>query len=428
MHVSMASRVTRSGASQIRWRTAVSRWRKPLRASRIGEGWRIAIHATALICALGALAVEARAEQVPAGMIPYSKPVFRNGHLVLWHGPSHGGGVNARAEVAASKTKQFTILVDASEPSQARVAAELSAQAQANGFTLKVISGKTSLAAIGKAVAAHSADFAIAPLDALLAAGKNPPDWKERAPYIARLTNEPIEIVTLRTVTDVSQLAGRKVNVEAADGASAASAALLFSRLNVAPKLTNGFLADALGDLSDGKIDGVLVIGGKASKSLADFSRDTRFHVLSLPWSPAVQPLYSPARLANADQPNLIGTNENVDTLSVGMALVALDAAPASPRAEKFGAFATQFLNHFDALLSAASGSGWRDVNLAAGIEGWPQLAAAQTWVEQGKSDAGHALDGFRTIAQSASVSDQGPSSADSDRLYDTLMKWRAAQ
>ena len=381
-----------------------------------------------MACVMTTLAWGARAEQVPAGMIPYAKPVFRNGHYVLWHGPSHGGGIRARAAAASHNSKQFTILVDSSEPSQARIAAELAAQAQANGLGLRPIAGKTSLPAIGRAVLGASADFAITPLDALLAANKAPPDWKERAPYIARLANEPIEIIAPRAIADVGQLAGRKVNVEAADSASAATAALLFARLNIAPKLTNGFLADALGDLSDGKLDAVLVIGGRASKSLADFGRDGRFHILTLPWNPALQALYSPARLANADRPNLIRPNENVDTLSVGMALVALDAAPASPRVEKLGPFAAQFLDHFDALLGPANAAGWREVNLAASIDSWPRLAAAQAWVEQGKSDKGHALDNFKTIAQTATASDQGPSGADSDLLYDSLMKWRAAR
>lgn len=411
---------------------AASRWRKASRTGRFGEALGVATVATALGFVFAAAISGASAQQVPAGMTPYDKPVFRNGHRVLWHGPSHGPGAHSHASTAAGAASagnhDYSILIDSSEPSEARIATELTAQAQANGVRLRAIAGKTTLAAIGKAVTSASADFAIAPVDVLLAAHNNPPDWKERAPYVARLINEPIEIITPRSINDVSQLNGRRVNVETGDSASAASAAVLFSRLNVTPKFSNGFLADALGDLSDGKLDAVLVIGGKASKSLADFGRDGRFHVLSLPWSPAVQALYSPARLTSSDHPNLIRPNETVDTLSVGMALVALDAAPSSPRVEKLGPFVTQFLDHFSTLASAGNSSGWKDVNLAANIDSWPRLAAAQGWVEQSKSDTGHALDNFKTLAQSAIASDQGPSGSDSDRLYDSLMKWRAAQ
>ena len=427
-HAAMTSRVTRSGVSLIGSRVTAGRRQKPARASQVWEGWRYAIIAAAAFAASAALTSGANADKVPAGMIPYDKPVYRNGHLVLWHGPSHGGGAHVRPTAGSAHAKEFSILVDSSEPGQARIASELIAQAQANGMTLRQTAGKGALAGIGKAVSGDSADFAIAPVDALLAASKNPPDWKERAPLIARLANEPIEIIAPRAITDVAQLNGRKVNVEAPDSASAATAALLFSRLNIAPKLANGFLADALGDLSDGKIDAVLVVGGKASKSLADFGKDGRFHVVSLPWSAPAQPLYGPARLSNIDLPNLIRPSENVDTLSVGMALVALDAAPASPRAEKAGAFATQFLDHFDTLLGPSSAAGWKEVNLAAPVEGWPRLAAAQAWLEQIRGDRGHALDTFKSIAQTAVASDQGPSGKDSDLLYESLMKWRAAR
>jgi hypothetical protein len=410
---------------------AVSRWRKASRTSRFGKAPRAAIVAAGVGFALVAAPSGVSAQQAPAGMIPYDKPVFHNGHRVLWHGPGHAAGVHGGASTsakAAAGVHDYSILIDPNEPSEARIAAELTAQAQANGVRLRAIAGKTTLPAIGKAVLGSSADLAIAPVDVLAAAGQKPPDWQDRAPYIARLVNQPVEIIAPRSISDVSQLAARKVNIEAAEGASAASATLLFSRLNIAPKLSNQPLADALGDLSDGRLDAVLVIGGRASKSLADFGRDGRFHVLSLAWSPALQGLYSPARLTSSDQPNLIRSNESVDTVSVGMALIALDAAPSSPRVEKLSPFVTQFLDHFSALASNGNMPGWKDVNLAASIDGWPRLASAQSWVEQNKAEAGHSLDSFKTLAQTAVGSNQGPSGSDSDRLYDSLMKWRAAQ
>jgi TRAP-type uncharacterized transport system substrate-binding protein len=425
----MTSRVTRSGAIKNGWRRAASRWRKPPRASRFSEGRRAAIFAAAASFALSGLIGNAHAgDPVPAGMVPYDKPVFRNGHLVLWHGPGHGGGASVRAERAIAKRSDFSILVDASEPSQGRLAAEMAIQAQANGLKLQAVSGKTALAEIGKAVAANSADLAIVPLDALIAAAKNPPDWKARAPMIARLGSEPIEIVAPRTITDIAQLAGRKVSIEASDSASAASAALLFGRLDIAPKFSNQSLPDGLDDLATGKVDALVAIGARASKNLAEFGHSGNFHLLALPWTPAVAALYSPARLASADYPFLIHADESVNTLSAGMALLALNAEASSAHEEKLGPFVTQFLTHFDSLGGAADSAAWRDVNLAAGADSWPRIAVAAAWVDQGAGDRGHALDSFKAIAQAAAASDQGPSSDDSDKLYDSLMKWRAAQ
>jgi uncharacterized protein len=424
----MTSRVTRSGAIKNGWRRAASRWRKPQRAGRFWEGRRAAVCAAAASFAFVGVIVNAHAgDPVPAGMVPYDKPVFRNGHLVLWHGPSHGSGASVRAERAMAKGAEFSVLVDASEPSQGRLAAELASQAQANGLRLHAVSGKTALPAIG-AVAANSADLAIVPLESLIAAAKNPPDWKARAPLIARLASEPIAIVASRTITDIAQLAGRRVSIETIDSASAASAALLFARLDIAPKFTNQSLPDGLDDLASGKVDALVAIGARASKNLAEFGHSGNFHLLALPWTSAVAPLYGPARLTSADYPSLIHADESVNTLSAGMALVALNAEGSSAHEEKLGPFVTQFLAHFDSLAGAANSPGWKDVNLAAGVDSWPRIAVAAAWVDQGAGDKGHALDSFKTIAQAAAASDQGPSSDDSDKLYDSLMKWRAAQ
>jgi len=172
----------------------------------------------------------------------------------------------------------------------------------------------------------------------------------------------------------------------------------------------------------------VVAIGARASNNLTEFGHTGNFHLLALPWNPAVRALYSPALLTNADYPSLIHADENVNTLSVGMALVALDAEASGPREEKLGPFVTQFLTHFDSLGGAGNSAGWKDVNLAAGVDSWPRIAVAAGWVDQDRSDKGHALDSFKSIAQTAAASDRGPIGDDSDKLYDSLMKWRAMQ
>ena len=209
----------------------------------------------------------------------------------------------------------------------ARLANEFVAALQANGAKGRVIAGRTSPTALAKAVQSDSADLAIAPIDALIADDKATADWRERAPYIARLGAETVEIIAPRAVVDVRQLDGRDVGFGVADGAAAATAATLFARLGVAPKPSFAPLAPALADLAAGKIAAVVAVGAKSSKTLADFGKDGRFHVVAIPWSPSLRPLYAPARLTAKDRPNLIGADEKIDTLGAPMALIALDAA-----------------------------------------------------------------------------------------------------
>ena len=81
----------------------------------------------------------------------------------------------------------------------------------------------------------------------------------------------------------------------------------------------------------------------------------------------------------------------------------------------------------FDQTLGASNNSNWKEVNLAAQITGWPRLGATQAWLEQNKGAPNAALEIFRNMAQSAAAASEGPSGADADRLYESLMQWSGA-
>ncbi len=371
-------------------------------------------------------------EQAPPGMVPYDHPVFRNGVRVLWHGAwrtgdrKKGDAPEPAAAKAAPGLGEFSILVDSEDVCAMRLAREFVAALQAGGAKGRVISGRTSPTALAQAVKSDSADLAIAPMDALLGNEKATADWRERGPYIARLGAETIEIIAPRSVAGVSQLAGRDVGFGVADSAGAATATTLFSRIGVAPKPSFAPLGPALDDLAAGKLAAVVAVGARSSKGLADFGKDGRFHVLSIPWSPTLRALYAPARLTAKDRPNLIGADEKIDTLGAPVALIALDAAPSSARAEQSAALTKSFFEGFDKLLGPDNDAVWRDVNLAAAAP-WPRLRAAQAWIDLNAAASNASLDAFRAIAKTVASANAGPGAEDSERLYNSLMQWRGA-
>jgi len=386
----------------------------------------------------------------PPGMVPYDHPVFQDGRRVLWHGAWRSGdeksgdalasaaatplkiapGVAAKPAAAAPATtpaaREYSVLADAEDSCAMRLAGEFVAALQADGAKGRVIAGRTSPTALAKAVKSDAADLAIAPMDALIGADEATADWRDRAPYIARLGAETIEVVAPRAVVDIRELAGRPVGLGVADRAGAASAATLFSRLGVAPVPSFAPLASALADLTAGRLDAVVAVGAKSSKVLADFGADGRFHLVAIPWSPALRSLYAPVRLTANDRPNLIGADEKVDTLGAPRALIALDAAPSSARADHVAALAKSFFEGFDRLLGPDNDASWRDVNLAAAAS-WPRLRAAQDWIDRKVAAPNASLAAFRAAAAAAAAANGGPEAADADRLYDALMQWRDA-
>lgn len=371
------------------------------------------------------------------GLVRYDKPVFHNGHRVLWHGAWRSGGARSRAAVAPpaapaqaappSNARDILVLADSADACATRMAAEFASAMQSVGLHVKAVPGKTSPAALDKAITGDTADLAIAPMDALGNSTGNPGDKdagrRGHVPYLARLANEPIAVIAPRALTDLHQLKGRKVNVAAADGATAATAAIVFSRLDIAPTMNNEPLPEALAHLTHGDIDAVFVVGSGDSKALADFGKNGRFHVLAIPYAPALQTLYAPMRLTAHDQANLIGADERVDTIGVPTALLAIDAAPDSPRASRIAPVVEHLFAQFDQSVGALPESKWKDVNLAARIPGWPRFGASQAWLEQNKGASSAALDAFRGVAETAARANEGPGGADSDRLYDSLMQ-----
>jgi uncharacterized protein len=413
------------------------------RGPRCGAFRAAAVLGVAMLLAGEGLAAESKP---PYGMVPYNHPVFHNGVRVLWHGAwrgSQGKVVRqyARATALAPATtaaipapqppapKEFSILADPGDVRANRMAKDFAAVMNENGTPGHAIVGPTSPDGLGKVLKTDLADFAIVSLDSLVSSAKGDPEWMKRVPYVARLAPETLEVIAPREVKSINDLQGKLVSFGELDSATSTSGRMLFSRLGVTPNQTNGPLPEALDALAAGKVDAVVVLGAEGAPALNDFGADGRFHIVAIPWSATLEPVYAPAHVTAAERANLVGATTPVETVGEPMALVALDAPPGSPRAEALGRLARIFFDSYDGFLSDDRDGHWRDVNLAADVswpgEPWPRLAAAQSWLDGKKASADASLDAFRASAKSAANSPSWPNAADSDRLYDGLTRWR---
>jgi hypothetical protein len=329
----------------------------------------------------------------------------------------------------ASAPKEFSVLADPGDAGASRMAKDFAATLSASGAPGRAIVGSTSPNGLSKVVKTDIADFAIVSLDSLVSSAKGDPEWIKRAPFVARLAPETLEVIAPREVKSINDLQGKTVSFGELDSATSLSGRMLFARLGVTPNQTNGPLPEALDALAAGKVDAVVVLGAEESPALNDFGGDGRFHVVALPWSATLEPVYAPAQVTAAERPNLVGATTPVETVGEPMALVALDAPPGSPRSEALGRVARVFFDSYDAFLGDDRDPHWREVNLAIDAswpgQQWPRLAAAQSWLDAKKASADASLDAFRASAKSASDSPSWPSAADSDRLYDGLTRWR---
>ena len=390
------------------------------------------------------------------GMVRYNHPVYHNGRRVLWHGAWRGRLGHESARTAPAKAaiaekpapapqtsaaklspqspptpvKSFSILADPDDLAASRMAKDFADVLNDRGAAGRAIVGPTSPTGIAKVMRTDLADFAIVTFDTLAVGVKYAPDWPQRAPIVARLAPETIEIIAPKEVKSIGDLDGKTVSFGDPDGAIGITARLLFSRLGVTVNPTYEPLADALDALSAGKRGAVFVMGAKDAHALENFGGDGRYHVVAVPWAPALEQVYAPARVDAASRPNLVAANDSVETVAEPMALITLDATAGSPRADALGRTARVFFDSYDAFLSSERDDHWRDVNLAADPSvpnaAWQRLAAAQGWLDERKTSADASLDAFRASAKSAADASGGPKAEDSDRLYDDLTRWRS--
>src|SRR5947209_12804173 len=208
------------------------------------------LSAVALAAGLACFAGGAQAEKV----VHYGKPVWHNGHRVLYHGAWRGGAAaHAKAKSASddddgedskpakkkiASNHEFIVLVDTDDATSLRMATELVNAAKAAGLKSRAWAGKTSPGAVAKAVESDGGDFAVAAIDVLGGDPKSA-DLRAKAPMVARLANEPVVVIAGAGVTGVKQLEGRRVSFGEADGVVDAMAQALFAKLGVAPTVAH---------------------------------------------------------------------------------------------------------------------------------------------------------------------------------------------
>ena len=390
-------------------------------ASQGGERTRGSASSRSLcVVGLGLLAVlsipAARAEsQVPAGMIPYDHPVFKNGRRVLWHGPSHGGGAPAAKGVdsAATTGGGIFIIADASDPAERRLAKDVAEALGGAHIKAEITQGSVTTAGLGKAIAEGKSDFAVVALAPLLA-DDDTVALRVKAPIIARLGAETIDIVAGKAVASFAALDGAKVDVGPENSPQAATLALLFDRLGVHPHLLHHPLETALQMLQSGKLDAVAAMGVPTPSSLSDFGVKGDFHEISVAWSPALRGLFTPATRADRERPHLIAVGATVLTVGAPVALVGLADTGASDDAAKA---------LYDGVASQKApwdGAPWTSVNFACRAPNWPRSKALDDWLAAHVGPPDAALMAFQKDAEAAA--------GDPDKLYASLLRLRGGQ
>lgn len=294
----------------------------------------------------------------------------------------------ARTVDAAERANANTVTLVSGTPgaSYFRIASDMSFVLD-DGEELRVLSilGKGALQNAVDILLLRGVDLGLVRTDTpdQLKADERVANKRRNLVYIARLFNDEMQVLTTRDVTDVRQLAGRKVNFDVKGTGNSVSGPAIFDRLGIKVEALNLDQPTAIDRLKKGEIDAVVSIAAKPVAVFANLAPDPRLRLIGLPYDDRFAETYFPATLTANDYPNLMEKGAEIETMAVGTVLAAFNWPDGTDRYRRLARFVDAFFTKFDRFLEPSRHPKWKEVNIAATLPGWERFKAAQQWLDR---------------------------------------------
>jgi TRAP transporter TAXI family solute receptor len=309
-----------------------------------------------------------------------------------------------------------------------------------DGATRRVLPviGKGSVQDLVDVRAVRGVDLAIVQTDVLdyAKAQKIYPGIENSFTYIAKLYNEELHILARADVRNINDLVGKRVNFGPQGDGTSITGPRVFDLLKLRVEATSFTQAMALEKLRSGEISAMVFVAGKPAPIFEMLRPRDNFHFLGVPLRPEIASSYIPARLTNADYPNIVGQQSAVDTIAVGTALIVANLYPDSERYKNAANFVDAFFTQFPRLQEAPHHPKWNEVNLAAELPNWKRFAPAADWIKRnGGTPVAMSEDTMRDVF--AKFLDERTKSGTSgatltaeqkDQLFDQFKRWQSGQ
>ena len=308
-----------------------------------------------------------------------------------------------------------------------RIAADLANVLDGEDLRVLPMIGRGSLQNLRDIMFLRGIDIGIVQMDAReqLKAEKLQNDAVRRLRFITRLYNEEVHIIADREITDIRQLDGKKVNIDKAGSGTNLTSRLIFDKLGIKPDVTTFDQASSYAKLKSGEIQAAVYVAGRPVRAIAEFQTDGRFHLLPIPFEGEIAESYFPARLANADYPQLVDKEKPVDTLAVGSLLAVFNWPENSDRYNRVRRFVDAFFSRFDEFLQPGRHPKWKEVNLAADVPGWERVKPAQDWLDRAAAASNPSPEGksFESFMKSRGID---VSAEQREVLFREFLAWQS--
>lgn len=248
-------------------------------------------------------------------------------------------------------------------------------------------------------------------------------DLSSKLVYITKLFNEELHVIARTDIRQLSDLAGKPVNLGDSGGSVESIARDLFTALGLRVSEVHLGQLEALEEMRQGRVAATAVLAPKPAAFVERLRRDSGFHLIPLPF-PANPILSLPTALRHEDYPALIPAGESVETVAIGTVLMAYNWSEKSSRYRLLDTFVDAFFSRFSEFQAASRHPKWQEVNLAAAVPGWNRFKPAERWLQSAQA---RQTGSTGSMSQPA-VTGRSPSTrqdVETQRLFEEFLQWR---
>jgi hypothetical protein len=240
--------------------------------------------------------------------------------------------------------------------------------------------------------------------------------------YITRLFEDELHILARPEIKTLKDLEGKAVNFSDAGSGAQLAARRVFAAHGMKVTEVNMGQGDAIERMKRNEVYATICTCLKPLRPYSTVPKDLGFHLLPIAYEGHFTEDYLPTEFTHADYPNLIPEGQKVEGVAVPTLLMAFNWPGEHGRHHRLAKFVEAFFTKFPEIQKPPRHPRWKNVNLAATIEGWTRFQPAQEWLD--RMAAGRQ---FRTTTGSTAPAG-GANAVMNEALFKEFLEWRRKQ
>jgi uncharacterized protein len=261
------------------------------------------------------------------------------------------------------------------------------------------------------------------------------PNLDKRIHYIFRFPPSETHVIAKKEIRSIEDLRGKKVHF-GSDGASGTlTGPILFQRLGVQVQQVEGTMDNPTGmhKVATGEIDAVVRVTSKPASYVQKIPANSGLHLVPIPFSKKFTDYYALGEFTNEDYPTMVAPGERVDTISVPGVLAVYNWPKNTDRFRKVERFIERLFANWDKLLQKPYHPKWKDINLAATVEGWNRFVVAEQELSRLKGATGQNQQDLNREFQAflnrpGENAKPNPNQTEREALFRQFLQWRDKQ